>query len=339
MRKWLVACLTVSVLLCSSFAVSKDDKSRSKPPSTSKSPSGSKPKFGNSKPPSSKPPAPTPQAKPKFGNPSGSQSQSHSQASQPKSRFGNNVVPQSSPSASSTAHSKAPSGVNSANLSAKARDAKMEESRKKYVEEKRATAPPKKEYVSANGKSTKIDANNVNNKRIRELSSSEITPERRSSRADKRIEVHHYHHDMGWYRSQPRIYVGGGYDPLMFAIMLDNWDANRRAAWAYNHRYEIEADAYARLVRDAEVQRQIALMEARRAPRDTAYVDVDYRDNPADQYDQGYVEAVYNPTVVPVADRPVVVVHDGGSGWAVLGWLLVFGVIGVGIYLFFFKRW
>lgn len=153
------------------------------------------------------------------------------------------------------------------------------------------------------------------------------------------IERHHYHHPYSYYSSQPVVYVGNGYSSTFFWIMMLEWDAQRRADWAYHNRDRIEADAYRRLVADQDVQRRLATLEAQNVRRNASYVDPDFAEDPSLMYDQNYVEAVYNPTVreVPVVasvPRTQVVYR---SGWHPMTTFLVIvvvvsGVVGV-IYL------
>jgi hypothetical protein len=159
-----------------------------------------------------------------------------------------------------------------------------------------------------------------------------ISPAHRTQRVTTIIERHHYHHPYSYYYSQPTVYVGGGYSSAFWWIMMSEWSAERRADWLYHNRYRISQDAYNQGVRDAQVQARLAALERQNVARNSNYVDQDFQGNPDLMYDQSYVEAAYNPTVITTTP---------GGGWAVLKFLfyttLVVAVI-FGIYFLFTAR-
>lgn len=91
------------------------------------------------------------------------------------------------------------------------------------------------------------------------------------------------------------------------------WDASRRARWLYNNQANVEAAAYKEGMKDAAVAAEIARLQAEGKAADPNYIDPEFADNPDLMYDQEYVEAAYNPTVV----QP-----KSGAG-SVLLWIIV----------------
>lgn len=69
------------------------------------------------------------------------------------------------------------------------------------------------------------------------------------------------------------------------------WDAERRARWLYNNRYQIEQSAYERGIQDAKVQQYIREYEQKNVSRDVNYVDRDFAENPSLMYTEDYVSA------------------------------------------------
>lgn len=325
--------VAVSVLSTDADAQSSKPGSSSKPsssgsskPSSSSGSGSSKPKF--SAPPSSSPKAPPSTSdggsKPKFsapGLPHGSDKDKDSH----KPKFSSPTEPTGS---------NKPSG-HVGERSAKAQAAKEARSERKFVESKKATAPPKPKYTSPDGKEVHVRTGSKDVEYIRSLPSSSIKPEVRHQNISVHV-THHYHHPYTYYTSQPVVYVGGGYSSAFWWMMME-WDAERRARWLYHNRYNIEADAYNRGVRDAQVAAYINKMEAERAARNGGYVDAEFKKDPSLMYTDDYVQAAYNPTVVH---------HEPVSGAAVLrGFLWVMGAaLGVGVlclvvYLVFYHRW
>lgn len=225
--------------------------------------------------------------------------------------------------------------VTGGGISDKARAAKEAQSEKKYIETQKATAPPKPKYTSPEGKEVYVRTATKDVETIRNMPSTQLKPEVRQQTMTTHVTQYHYHHDYNWYRTQPVVYVGGGYSSA-FWYMMAEWDAERRARWFYNHRYDIDQSAYERGVRDAQVAAAINRMESQRVYRDTNYVDPEFKANPVGQYDDAYVEAAYNPTVVHTTSQPV----DSGAALTVFLWLggiVLFGLICWGLYALVFK--
>lgn len=171
-------------------------------------------------------------------------------------------------------------------------------SRAAKEQESRAAFQRSKSY-----KDVEINENHSSTKVVRNL-----PPERIQNHTI--IVEKHYHDYYGprydYYRSQPSIYVGGGYSSLFWYAMLD-WDINRRAAWLYNHQNEIDSQLYQQQLQNAELRGRIEQMQRDGRP-DSSYVDRDFRDNPQAQYDAEFVK---NASTV----------QGGVSAWTVFKWL------------------
>jgi hypothetical protein len=113
--------------------------------------------------------------------------------------------------------------------------------------------------------------------------------------------------------------------------MLD-WSLDRQAMWFYHNQATIDHALYEQqLANNAALRAKVVELETKRIARDPHYIDSEYKDNPDLMYDDNYVHAVSNPTVVP---------HHGTSiGWIVL-WI-IFGVIllAIAIKLILFTDW
>ncbi len=91
--------------------------------------------------------------------------------------------------------------------------------------------------------------------------------------------------------------------------------------WLYHNQASIERDAYERGMKDAAVAAELAKLKAQNVAVNPDYVDKDFTDNPDLMYSQEYVEAAYNPTVVPPAEV------DLTALWVILGVIVVGGVL------------
>jgi hypothetical protein len=110
--------------------------------------------------------------------------------------------------------------------------------------------------------------------------------------------------------------------------MMSEWSAERRAKWLYHNRYNIEQSAYERGIKNAQVAAAVAQMEAKNVSRKEDYIDPEFSDNPDLMYDQEYIEAAYNPTVV----------HQTSGGIAsILLWIIIISVLCYAAYLLVFK--
>jgi hypothetical protein len=147
------------------------------------------------------------------------------------------------------------------------------------------------------------------------------------------VNVYHYSHPADYYWSRPVSYGIGPYSNGFWWMMME-WDAERRANWLYNNQARLSAEAYAAARQDVAVQQRLAALEARQVPQNVNYVDPEFAADPTDQYDQTYVEAAYNPTVMPVSEP------SGGSGAkTIILALLGITVVGSLIYFALTYRW
>jgi len=218
-------------------------------------------------------------------------------------------------------------------LSEKARSNNQEYSKRIYAETHKATAPPRSTYTTSTGKTVNVQADSKTVKIIRDKPSTSYTPERRAERYETHVHNHHYSHPYNWYSSQPTYYVGGGYSSS-FWWMMSEWSAERRAAWFYHNQHNIERDAYERGLRDSAVAAEVARLRARNEAVNSSYVDLQFADNPDLMYDQKYVEAAYNPTIVPPSQP-----GDGSGVLVFFGILAGLAVIAGLVWLIFVKRW
>lgn len=109
------------------------------------------------------------------------------------------------------------------------------------------------------------------------------------------------------------------------------WDAQRRARWLYNNQASIEQQAYQEGMKDAQVAAEIAKLKAQNTPVDPNYIDPEFEKSPDLMYSQEYVNAVYNPEVVP---------ESTGSAWGIVWGIIVFLLVGgIVFYIVFVKRW
>ena len=149
------------------------------------------------------------------------------------------------------------------------------------------------------GRTVKVDSASPAVTQLRERPSTYIQPEVRQERVINHVTVYHYQHPYDYYWGRPVGYGIGPYSNGFWWMMME-WDAQRRADWLYHNQARLSAEAYAEGARDAAVQQRLAALEAQKVPRDVNYVDPEFASDPTDQYDQNYVEAAYNPTVMPV---------------------------------------
>jgi hypothetical protein len=172
--------------------------------------------------------------------------------------------------------------------------------------------------------------------------------------------VYHNAHPYDYYWGRPVGYGIGPYSNGFWWMMME-WNAERRAQWLYHNQARLSAEAYADGARDAAVQQRLATLEAQKVPRNVNYVDQEFASDPTDQYDQNYVEAAYNPSVMPVqmsaASNPTTmptqssgspgynptVMPDQSSGGpsagTVLMWLSGIGAAVAVVYVVFNVRW
>lgn len=150
-----------------------------------------------------------------------------------------------------------------------------------------------------------------------------------------RIE-HHYHAHYpryDYYRSQPYVYIGGGYSSLFWYAMLD-WSVERRAIWLYHNQNVIDRQLYNQQLQNAELRAKIAALESQGVQRDSSYVDSEFKSNPDLMYDDSFVAAAYNAQAQD---------SGGVSAGTFFKWFFIIVAYVVGacvlIWLCFIKQW
>ena len=210
------------------------------------------------------------------------------------------------------------------------------------------------------GRAVRVDTSSPAVTQLREQPSTYIQPAMRQERFVQHVTVYHYAHPYDYYWGRPVGYGIGPYSNGFWWMMME-WNAERRAQWLYHNQARLSAEAYADGARDAAVQQRLAALEAQQVPRNANYVDSEFASDPTDQYDQNYVEAAYNPSVMPVqmsaASNPTTmptqssgspgynptVMPDQSSGGpsagTVLMWLSGIGAAVAVVYVVFHVRW
>lgn len=140
----------------------------------------------------------------------------------------------------------------------------------------------------------------------------------------------------------PVVAYGDPFHPMWNYYLLSRVSADLTSLWIYHHVHSLDQarlnDLYAR---NAELRDRVARLEAQKVPRDPAYAlpDVD----PDVSYNDGWVEAVYNPTPKTVTEYEYDEDGGGSSGWSVLGWVCgvttLLALVGLGVWALFFHRW
>jgi len=320
----------------------------SPPPSSrpSSPPPSSRP---SSPPPSSRPSSPPPSSRPLAGsgfqkpetqkpklNPSIDSNPKPSERPQAKPISPETVKPDagfSNPSAStkpSSRPSQPDSGFNNPNKPKQSFDnaassaQKRVESKDKFVntsKPKIQQSTPKESYKTPSGQTIKVDSNSPSVKTVRSIPSEKY--EQRPTRVE-----HHYHHTYGdrygYYRSQPYVYVGGGYSPLFWYAMMD-WDYHRRAEWLYHNQHLVNQSLYAEQLQNAQLRAEIDRLRAENIPINHNYVDPEFKDNQDLMYSDDFVDAAYNPTTT----------SNNFAFW-VIAWIAISSLVGLGIYFVFF---
>jgi hypothetical protein len=162
------------------------------------------------------------------------------------------------------------------------------------------------------------------------------------------------------YWSRPVVTYHDPYSSFFWWWLLAQ-SLDTRAHWAYHHRHTMDDARYRDMVgRDAQLEARIRQLEAEKVQRDTAYKPPEMSD-PDLMFTDEYVDAVYNPQPPPApppGTEPEEPTAESGEGewtaglgepaapaesrgwWPVFRTLLIIGaVLGVLVWLVFFKRW
>jgi hypothetical protein len=131
------------------------------------------------------------------------------------------------------------------------------------------------------------------------------------------------------------VYYSDPYSNIFWWWLLSQ-SLDTRAYWAYNHYGMMDSLRYRDMLdRDKALEARIRQLEAEKVKRDPTYtpsgVDNDL------MYNDGYVEAAVNPTVVVPEHAPGSPSHH--SGISCLHFVLVAGIVVFLIWFIFFKRW
>jgi hypothetical protein len=141
------------------------------------------------------------------------------------------------------------------------------------------------------------------------------------------------------YYGRPVVVYQDPYSSWFWYWLLDQ-SLEQRALWAYHHRATMAEARYRELLaRDAQLEARIRELERQDVSRDPTYRPGDI--DPDLMYSDAYVDAVYNPQP-KVAQRAAEASPRGGFGTAARTLLIIVAVLGVlclGIWLVFFKRW
>ena len=305
--KLLVGAFALAFLFSTSaYAQKGRSSSSSRPSSGSSKPSSGGSMFGGSKPStSSKPPSsstggksPTGAGSSMFGGSKPSTSSNNDKKSPGIFGGGSSKPTGSVKPGSVTTGNQTSSKPVTGSVSTKAQAQRREESRQAFITTQKATAPPRSEAV-VGGRTVKVDTSSPAVTQLRERPSTYIQPDVRQERFVQHVTVYHYAHPYDYYWGRPVGYGIGPYSNGFWWMMME-WNAERRAQWLYHNQARLSAEAYADGARDAAVQQRLAALEAQKVPRNVNYVDPEFASDPTDQYDQNYVEAAYNPTVMPV---------------------------------------
>lgn len=245
----------------------------------------------------------------------------------PSKRPTSSAKPSSKYSSTNKATSSKPT---SKKVDSKASTAKAKQTSKATY---KPSSAPKSSYKSKSGKTVNIDPNSSSTKNVRSMSSNDYA--NRSTRVERHYHTH-YGDRYDYYRSQPHVYVGGGYSSLFWYSMMD-WSLERRAMWLYHNQHSINAQLYQQQLQNAQLQAQIAQLQAQGVARNPNYVDSEYANSPDLMYSDEYVTAAYNPVATPVVRRSAF-----GPG-TILGWFFTFviiiGVTGALYYFIFVKKY
>ena len=330
MRKLLV---TILALCLFAHSVTTEGKSGS----SSSSSSFSKPSS-----PSVRPSSPSPSVRPNAGTTPSSRPNSDAHITpstrpnidaKPNIHEDVHTTPSTRPGAgANTTPTGPPKGVFHSNADAAAVNTKAR-SESKIVFEK--SKPPASTYKTPGGKDIHVDPKAPSVDHVRNT----MTPEKYQQRT-VRVE-HHYHNNYGprydYYRSQPYIYVGGGYSPLFWYAMLD-WDINRRAMWMYHNQSVMDQQLYQQqLSQNADLRARVAALESQGVRRDPRYVDSEFKENPDLMYDDGHIAAVVHPSQQH-EQSPDIAEHH--SAWPIVLWILLgTAIVAIAVKLILFTDW
>ena len=322
LRKILLVCFVASMFVSPGLTA---DKGGSKSPPSQRPNAPSKPVEPKKEP--IKQPSQRPNTEPKKDNPNKQPISNNSPSARPNTpqtdvaKDNPNKNPNKSPSANPNVNSPiAKENPNNPNNKSQKFDSQASTEKKKQDSAKAyAAANPKPSYKTPSGETVKINSTDAGVNHVRTLDSNKY------SNRTVRVE-NHYHNYYGprydYYRSQPYVYVGGGYSALFWYSMMD-WSLERRAMWMYNNQNSINAQLYQQQLADnAQLRAEVEALRIRGTTVNPHYVDPEYKENPDLMYSDEYVHAAYNP-------------QSSSGGWLVL-WLTL-GMCLTASFIYFWK--
>jgi len=180
---------------------------------------------------------------------------------------------------------------------------------------------PRPTYTTSDGKTHPLDERD---KRVEEIRR-DTDPGRWATREQRRRTV---------FANPPPRPVVIYQDPFStwFWWWLLAQDLNTRALWAYHHQSDMDAARYRDLLaKDAQLEKRIHELEAKKEPRDPTYAPPGV--DPDLMYDDGFVDAAINP------QPPSPPSHSHWVARTVGRILLVLAAMAFFVWLVFIKRW
>jgi hypothetical protein len=184
---------------------------------------------------------------------------------------------------------------------------------------------PRPTYTTQRGESRPLDPKDRRVEQVRRED-----PGRWWTREERRQRTYHYTPPPG-----PVVVYHDPYSDWFWYWLLAQ-DLQTRAAWAYNHRADMDEARYRDLLaHDRQLEARVRELESKKTPPEPTYVppgvDGDL------MYDDGFVEAAVNPQPAPTPPVPA------SSGRHLLGALVrivvIVAVLAFLVWLVFIKRW
>lgn len=102
----------------------------------------------------------------------------------------------------------------------------------------------------------------------------------------------------------PVVYYSDPFGPFFYSWLLMQ-SLDQRAYWTYHHRQQMDDARYREMVtKDVQLETRIRALEQQKVARDPNYVPTAMKDNPDLMYSDQYVNAAYNPQVIPPPAPP-----------------------------------
>jgi hypothetical protein len=195
---------------------------------------------------------------------------------------------------------------------------RRQESRAAFIQGQK----PRTSYTTTHGESRPLEPSDRRVEQVRRQD-----PERWWTREERRQHIYHY--------VPPPTPVVVYHDPYSdwFWFWLLTQNQQTQAAWAYNHRADMDEARYRDLLaHDRQLEARIRELESKKTRPDPTYVPPGIDDDL--MYDDGFVEAAVNPQPAPV--HPSSARHVLG---ALMRIVLIVAVLACLVWLVFIKRW